>query len=165
MFTVFNILQRRASLLHTSLRIRKSSFDAVAADLVQVSAETLDVLAQRAAWGEPLVALGPQEQHAMQLLREVNAITRHVLGSPASRSDQRGQVRGMMTSLGLPSFYITLNFADVYNPAVRVLGGEAVDIDRMLPDHPPDYWSQAQLVARNPVAAATFFHVYMMAFL
>lgn len=58
---------------------------------------------------------------------------------------------------GLPSFYITINPADVFNPLVKFLAGSEIDIDNLLPEEVPDYWEQAILVAKNPAIAANFF--------
>ena len=39
-----------------------------------------------------------------------------------------------MFHCGLPSFYITINPADVYNPIVQFLAGNEFDLDNMLPE-------------------------------
>ncbi|KZO89458.1 hypothetical protein CALVIDRAFT_460460, partial [Calocera viscosa TUFC12733] len=165
LFTVFNIMQRRKALLHTSLRVRKASFEEVASDLSSVSLDALDGMVRHALQHERAPIRKPEERQAEKLLREVNAITKHVPASAASRAELRSQLRGMMNVLGLPSFYITLNMADVYSPAVRVLSGEAVDVDALLPLNPPSYWDQALLVAQNPCVSARFFDTYMQSFL
>ncbi len=56
----------------------------------------------------------------------------------------------------LPSFYITINLADVYNPIVKFLSGSEFDLDEILPEDYPNYWEQASLVAQNPFVAAKF---------
>lgn len=70
-----------------------------------------------------------------------------------------------MYSKGMPSFFITINPADIYNPLVRFLAGSNIDIDNLLPSQQSDYWEQSILVAKNPVVAAHFFHTYMSAFI
>jgi Helitron helicase-like domain at N-terminus len=65
----------------------------------------------------------------------------------------------------LPSFFITINPADVYNPLVKFLRGADIDIDNLLPEHVPNYWEQSILIAKNPFVAAKFFNVYMKAFI
>lgn len=67
--------------------------------------------------------------------------------------------------LGLPSFYITINPADVYNPIVNFLAGADIDIDNLLPEQISNYQDQSLLVARNPAIAAKFFNIYMKAFI
>jgi hypothetical protein len=70
-----------------------------------------------------------------------------------------------MIEKGLPSFYITINPADVYNPVVKFLAGSEIDVDDLLPNDVPNYWDQSVLVAKNPVVAACFFNIYMKAFI
>jgi hypothetical protein len=66
---------------------------------------------------------------------------------------------------GLPSFYITINPADVYNPLVKFLAGAEIDIDHLLPEQIPNYMEQSILIAKNPFIAAQFFNIYVKAFL
>lgn len=70
-----------------------------------------------------------------------------------------------MIEKGLPSFYITINPADVYNPLVKFLAGSNIDIDNLLTDDVPNYWEQSVLIAKNPAVAAKFFDTYMKAFI
>jgi hypothetical protein len=98
-------------------------------------------------------------------LQEVNGVTSHVPGSGAARAVMRNQIRGLMFDKGLPNFYITINPADVYNPIVKFLAGNEINIDDMLPEEVPEYWQQSILVARNPVVAAKFFNLYIKSFL
>src|ERR1700721_2865573 len=77
----------------------------------------------------------------------------------------RNEIRGLMMKQGLPSFYVTINPADVYNPLVKLLAGADIDVDALLPEQVPNYWKQSILVAKNPAVAAKFFHVYVQAFI
>ena len=40
----------------------------------------------------------------------------------------RNEIRSLMYSKGMPFFFITINPADVYNPLVRFLAGEDIDV-------------------------------------
>ncbi|KAH7920312.1 hypothetical protein BV22DRAFT_1021443, partial [Leucogyrophana mollusca] len=99
------------------------------------------------------------------LLKQVNAVTSHVPGSLAARTVMHNEIRGLNFNRGLPSFYITINPADVYNPLVKFLSGSEINIDNMLPSEVPDYWTQSILVAKNPAIAAKFFNMYLKVFL
>ena len=46
LFTAFNILQQHAVLLHSSLKVKKSNFDSVAADFAAVSPETVHLVCE-----------------------------------------------------------------------------------------------------------------------
>jgi len=77
----------------------------------------------------------------------------------------RNEIRGLMIDKGLPSFFITINPADVYNPVVKLLAGAEIDVDKLLPEEVPNYWEQAILVTKNPAVAAHFFNIYINAFI
>lgn len=74
------------------------------------------------------------------------------------------QICGLMVDQGLPNFYITINPADVYNPVVKSLSGNDINVDELLPNEVPDYWKQSILVAHNPIITAKFFDLYMKSF-
>ena len=70
----------------------------------------------------------------------------------------------MITSLGLPSLYLMVNPTDAYNPIVKIINGDKIDIDNMCKNKIPDYLTQATQVAKNPFLAAKFFDMYMTNF-
>ena len=70
-----------------------------------------------------------------------------------------------MKKCTVPSFYVTVNPADVYNPIVKFLAGSEINIDSMLGDEVPTFWLQLILVANNPVVCAKFFRLYYGHFL
>lgn len=77
----------------------------------------------------------------------------------------RNEIRELMMECGCPSFYLTINPADVYSPILKFLSGEQLDLDAMTKQDVPRFWEQSSLVARNPVVASKFFNVYMHAFI
>lgn len=165
LFTAFNILQRRAVLLHTSLKVKRRDFSQVASGFADVSEEAIHKVTERVARGDTTTTENEDEARVLKLMRQVKMVTSHVPGSSASRVAMRNQMRGLMMSKGLPSFYLTINPADVFNPLVKFLAGADIDIDSMFPDEVPDYRDQAFLIARNPAVAAKFFNIYMRAFI
>lgn len=165
LFTVFNILQRREILLHTSLKVKKKNFSSIAQSFASVSAEAVHVVSERIARGDWKTCRSAEEQQVINIMKEVNVISSHVPGSAAARVVMRNEIRGLMIEKGLPSFYVTINPADVYNPLVKFLAGAEIDIDKLLPEHVPDYWEQSLLIAKNPAVAAKFFDIYMRAFI
>jgi hypothetical protein len=164
-FTAFNILQRREALLHTSLKVKKSNFRAVAESFASVSPDAVQVVTDRVANGDFATAHTNEERQILNLMKEVKLITSHVPGSASSRLAMRNEIRALMIDQGHPSFYVTINPADVFNPLVKFLAGAEIDIDQLLPEQVPNYWEQSVLIARNPVVAAKFFHIYLKSFL
>ena len=165
LFTAFNMLQRREVLLRTSLKVKRSNFPSVAANFASVSPQAVHIVSQRIANGDSITANTDDERKVLNLMRQVKLVSSHVPGSSGSRIAMRNEIRGLMMDKGLPSFYITINPADVFNPLVKFLAGAEIDVDCLLPEHVPDYWEQSILVARNPAVASKFFHLYMQAFI
>ncbi|KAF8059275.1 hypothetical protein FPV67DRAFT_1426424, partial [Lyophyllum atratum] len=118
MFIAFNILQRRALLLHTSLKVKRSDFAGVASKFAHVSLAAVQAVTDRATRGDIVTARDDEERQVLQLMKEVNVITAQVPGSAPSKVTMRNEMRGLMMHLGLPSFFLTINPADVYNPVV-----------------------------------------------
>ncbi|KAF5329099.1 hypothetical protein D9611_014298 [Ephemerocybe angulata] len=155
---------RRAALLHTNLKMKRSKLHSLSHDFATVSPETIETVVNTLSEGKQFIPRNNEEKKVLKLMNEVRAITTHVPGSCASRTAMRNEIRGMIMEKGLPSFYITLNPADVYNPVVKFLAGSEINIDELLPEQVPDYWEQAKLVARNPFLAAKFFDMYINSF-
>ncbi|KAF7314095.1 ATP-dependent DNA helicase [Mycena chlorophos] len=164
-FTAFNILQRHDLLLHTSLKVKRSNFDAVASQFATVSPQVVKTISERVANGESPAPKNPEEQKVLTLLKQVNAVVTSVPGSSAARVAMRNEIRGLMIEQGMPSFYITINPADVFSPVLKFMSGAEIDIDALLPEDVPNYWDQASVIAKNPVVAARFFNVYMKTFI
>jgi hypothetical protein len=164
-FTAFNILQRHEMLLSTSLKVKRANFVSVASQFASVSPEVVKTVSERVASGEAAVAKNEEERKVINLLKQVNGVAASVPGSSAARVAMRNEIRGLMIEKGLPSFYITINPADVFNPIVKFLAGAEIDIDTLLPEDIPNYWDQSVLIAKNPVVAAQLFNLYMKAFI
>ncbi|KAI9059341.1 hypothetical protein FKP32DRAFT_1580099, partial [Trametes sanguinea] len=118
MFTAFNILQRRTVLLNTSLKVRREHFRSFAERFAEVSDETVARVCANVAETGIVSGRDEEERKVIQLMKEVQLINRDVPGSSASRIAMRNEIRALMASHGMPSFYVTINPADLYNPVV-----------------------------------------------
>ncbi|KAI0708655.1 hypothetical protein C8Q76DRAFT_627344, partial [Earliella scabrosa] len=165
LFTAFNILQRRAVLLHSSLKIKRDRFDTFTNDFRSVSPDAIARVCARLAVTKQVSATDAEERRVLRLMKEVQMVNSNVPGSSAARIAMRNEIRGMMITHGMPNFYLTINPADLYNPVVKFLAGADIDVDSLLPEQVPDPWEQSILIARNPVVAAKFFRTYMDAFI
>jgi hypothetical protein len=147
------------------LKVKAQNFDSVAATLNSISADTIRIVCDRVAHGDAKSFQNDDEWKVLQLLKEVNVVVSHVAGSSASRMVMRNEIRALIVEKGLPSFYITINPADVFNPVVKFLAGSEIDVDRLLPEQVPSYLEQSILVAKNPFVASKFFNLYMKSFI
>ena len=169
LFTVFNILQKQAILLQTSLKVKKTSFNYFAHEFDNISSTAIRRICERLTSNHDTTQLSftdtsPEEQQILKLMKEVNVINAQVPGSTAACVTLRNEIRSLIIEKGLPSFYITINPADIYNPLIKFLTNEDIDIDNLLPEQVPKYMEQSILVARNPFIAARFFNTYMKVF-
>jgi hypothetical protein len=165
LFSVFNILQRRALLLGSSLKVKRAAFNQFAQNFASVSSTAVEKVLVRIENGNGVTAKTEEERKVLRLMKEVNLVTAKVPGSSASRVAMRNEIRALTMTHGMPSFYITVNPADAHNPIVKFLAGENIDIDRMLEDEIPKYWEQSCLISSNPAVGAEFFNLYLKAFI
>lgn len=163
-FMVYNILQRREVNKSARFKINKKHVDSFAKDINAISPATIAAMVKRAEDGGYIQATTPEEKVVMSLMDKVKKINCTVDGTAASKVAMRNKIRAMMMQLGMPSFYITINPADVYSPILKFMSGEDIDVDNLLAHQVPKYFEQAKLVARNPVLASRFFHITMESF-
>ncbi|KAG1871659.1 hypothetical protein F4604DRAFT_1583006 [Suillus subluteus] len=164
-FTVFNVIQRREMLLHANLKVKCTNFDSFAADFAMVSPIAVSNVSNRIAKGDHNFAFTPGEKKVRALLKQVNLVMRHAPGLSAPQVIMRNEMRGFMIEQGLPSFYVTVNPADVYNPIVKFLAGSEIDVENLLSTDVPDYWLQSVQIAKNPALGVKFFNIFMEAFI
>ncbi|KAG2130944.1 uncharacterized protein EDB93DRAFT_1063184, partial [Suillus bovinus] len=111
-------LQQRDILLHSSLKVRRMNFSSVARDFASVSPEAVHLVSECIARGDNQTVYSDEERKVLSLMDQVKVVSSHLRGSAAARLHMRNEIRGMMMAHGLPSFYITINPADVYSPVV-----------------------------------------------
>lgn len=126
-------------LLHTSLKVKKKSFDSIAADFASVSPSAVHIVSEHIARGDYETANSDEERRVVNLMKQVRLVTTHVPGSSSSRVAMRNEIRGLMIDHGMPSFYITINPADLFNPLVTFLAGSDINIDELAPADMPTY--------------------------
>ncbi|PBK91222.1 hypothetical protein ARMGADRAFT_1046783 [Armillaria gallica] len=132
-------------LLHTSLKVKRADFWDVASRFANVTEQVGN--------GDFITADNDDEHQALELMHGVRAVTANMAGSSSLHSVMRNEIRGLTIDKGLPSFYITINLADVYNPIVKFLSGDNIDLNSLLPGDVPKFRDQSILVAKNPAIA------------
>ena len=160
-FTIFNVLQRRNILLHSSLKIDCRSFDMFRSDFAMVSPSAVWAVGERLLRGDYETCLMGEEKRVWELLKQVSHVTSNVQGLSSALALKRNEIRGLMVEKGLPSFYVMINPADVYNPVLKFMSGDEFDVDDMMSNDVLEYWAQSILVATNPAITLQFFHLYM----
>ena len=112
-----------------------------------VSPDTIHQVSERVIRGDLTTAYDDEERRVLKIMQEVRVINKHVPGSSSAQMEMHNQIRSMITQFGMPTFFITINPADIYNPLVKFLAGLDINVDHLLPEQVPKYWDQALLVA------------------
>ncbi|EJD54966.1 hypothetical protein AURDEDRAFT_50159, partial [Auricularia subglabra TFB-10046 SS5] len=111
-----------------------------------------------------VVAETDEEKAVLSLAKEVKMVQLPIPGSESSKISMRNQIRSLCNYLGMPTFFFTLNPADIHHPLFCKFAGIDVSLDERIPALLPSYHQRELLVARNPVAGAKFFHAMMTCF-
>ncbi|KAJ3567669.1 hypothetical protein NP233_g6214 [Leucocoprinus birnbaumii] len=152
-FQVFGVMQKRSICRAASLRMTRPVFqrhsDAISAltvdDFIRASEEEL--------------AGRPFSNPTMRALRkEVSTVRVQVHGTDESRIGIRRKIWGATAVFGPPSIWLTLNPSDTQDPIVQVLAGVDIDLDEFDSRMGPNATQRAINVARDPYAAASYFH-------
>ena len=92
------------------------------------------------------------------LERRLAAVGRHVPGSDYVRKSLQGEMKALMVLLGQPSFFITVNPADLHHPLTLHYGGKDIDLDTPFLRNWLKKSKRLELVAEDPVAVARMFN-------
>ncbi|KAH6887372.1 hypothetical protein BKA70DRAFT_1122222, partial [Coprinopsis sp. MPI-PUGE-AT-0042] len=112
------MLQRRRILLETDFKVKRGSFHKFASSFANVSPDSIHTVSEKIAQGTSLKPSEADERAVSQLMKEINMITRTIPGSSASKTQNRNEMKSMMITHGLPSWFLTINPADIYNPII-----------------------------------------------
>lgn len=152
-FVAYSIQQRRQTLASARVQMRRRDFDSVARTLNTITPEDLQRAATEEEQGQP------HSNPAIRVLkRHINATSGRVAGSDASRFQLRSQIWSTSVYLNPPTLWITINPDDLHDPIAQLFAGEEIDMDNFVRTAGPDKVRRSQNIARDPVAAAEFFH-------
>lgn len=157
-FIAVNIKQRRAAHLQTHFTIQKNKFHAIAQKLIDVKPDTLLSVANHLEKEGKYSDLNNEQKMALELLKHVNTIASRIPGSQAAKVFARSEIRSYCGHFGLPHLYLTLNPSPAHSPIFQVMfGDKTVDLTQRFPTLVPSR-ERALRLAKDPVAAADFFH-------
>ena len=158
-FHVFNVLQKRDVSLHTSIHIRHSRFHTAAAQMGQLTHDSLVKLLESIDKKTPV-----NDPNLKVLLNNLSSTGAKIQGSPYCKKSYRREIFGLMVHFGMPAFWITISPATIHSPILLQLAGQDIDLDNILTMHLPSSHERAKIVAQDPVAAAQFFNIVIDAF-
>ncbi|KAG9124525.1 hypothetical protein FRC07_011299, partial [Ceratobasidium sp. 392] len=152
-FTVFGIQQRRQGLLSTKIQMKRHDFDAVARTLSTITPEDLRRAADEERRGERT------SNPAINVLKQrVTATAKRVMASGPSRTQLRSQIYSAAVYFNQPSIWLTINPDDLHDPVAQIFACEEIDMDKFVKTAGPNSTQRSKNIARDPYAAAKFFH-------
>ncbi|KIK31881.1 hypothetical protein CY34DRAFT_29284, partial [Suillus luteus UH-Slu-Lm8-n1] len=158
MFVVLNIFQRRIAHLHTHFTVRRAHFESLAMRLSSVSPSTLSRLADQLQKEHRYSNLSTDDQNALNLLNQVNTVAARIPGSQSAKMFVRNEIRSYFGFFGMPHIFFTCNPNASHSPIFQLMYGDnSVDLTQQYPCLVPAR-ERAIRLARDPVAAADFFH-------
>lgn len=159
-FVAFGITQRRQALGAARIQMGRKNFEKDAHILSTISLEKLEQARREEESHLPI------SDPAVRLLyQHVHATVGRVVGSDQSRFKLRSQIWSTSIYMGPPTLWITINPSDLHDPIAQVFAGENINLDKFLATAGPDREKRAQNIAKDPYAAAKFFHFMIHAIL
>ena len=149
MYLLYDVIQLRKSLIGNAFLIKRQNWQSAIDDIASLTVSQLQDAAKAVANGKRI-----EDPIIRQLLRNIETIGMQVPGSFAQKLRMRSEIRGLITRLGMPAFWITINPSDLRNPLVLILAGV---------EYSGDIFTAANAAVReaaatsNPVAVAEFF--------
>jgi hypothetical protein len=80
------------------------------------------------------------------------------MASDAARFQLRSQIWSTSIYCNPPTLWMTINPDDLHDPIAQIFAGEDIDMDNFIQSAGPDKTRRSQNIARDPFAAAEFFH-------
>lgn len=165
-FTCYNILRKREVWRSVRFRVKASQQRRVLNDLLNIDPETLKSMEERYFKDDKYRPHGEEEERVVRTLKKLNFVVGDAHGTAGYKLRCRNQIRSMIYSLSTPALFGTLNPFDLAHPLVHLLAGNEIDLDDAVRgDWELDSFRRAVTVAKNPAAAAEFFHIAVTSFI
>ncbi|KZT40206.1 hypothetical protein SISSUDRAFT_957991, partial [Sistotremastrum suecicum HHB10207 ss-3] len=107
--------------LQTYFTVQQRHFDQLADDLLRISSDTLESVADHFEQDRDPRELNETQRHALKLLNKVNTISANIPGSHAAKIKARNEIRAYMGYYGLPHVYLTMNPNATDSPIFQVM--------------------------------------------
>ncbi|KAJ3574092.1 hypothetical protein NP233_g1995 [Leucocoprinus birnbaumii] len=159
-FQVFGVIQKRSICRAASIHISKPSFTRHRNAIALLTEKDFALASKEEAAGKKL------SNTTMRVLREeISTVRVQLAGSDESRVGIRRKIWGATALFGPPTIWLTVNPSDTHDPIVQFLAGEDIDLDNFDRTTGPSSSERATNVAKDPYAAAQFFHHVILAML
>ncbi|KAF5372660.1 hypothetical protein D9615_009864 [Tricholomella constricta] len=161
LFAAFSHHQIAAAATSSYLVAKTAKFSHIAERILTVNQDVLQDIASKLAAGEHFKPVTPDEKECFRLVNDVEHCRAKVCGSNTSKQYMRNEIWSLVANQGAPSWYITLSPADINHPICLYFADTKEKFEPVLREDDERF----RLIAKNPVAAARFFHFMVEAFL
>ena len=159
LFLVWSVVQCLSTSRASKTMVKKAYFPHLTRLLNRLSPEDIQVakaeLDKARQPGEPR-ALSQKSKDVLTVLSYLKAGGASIPGSPLEKKNYRKKIEAMVYRYGLPHLFLTINPSDGYSPLVLLFAGEEIDLANIQSEFA--WQQQAILMAKNPAAAARFYH-------
>ena len=139
----------------------RQKFDEITDRLLHINKAVLTSLCTRMAQEERIVPETQEEKNCFELLKDIDHVGRHVKGSITNKKIMRNEIWSLISFIGAPSWFITFAPADNLHPISLYWADNKEEFTPLLRDYDERY----QLMSKNPVAGARFFHFLCQLFI
>jgi hypothetical protein len=157
MFVTFNIIQRQEARNKMNLLIKAKDFNSFSQELSKLTIRDFEN-------AETIIKNNLNESFnpiIRKLLQKVQSATAKIQGSRAAQRLRRNEIRAYSVAYGPPTFFITINPADIHSPLLLKLAGIDITPDLLT----NDIRKRASILCRNPYLASMYFDKIVTAFL
>ncbi|KAI0745898.1 hypothetical protein C8Q76DRAFT_607330, partial [Earliella scabrosa] len=164
-FVYYNILQKKQVCDSVKFKVKASQQREIVNRLLSVDRDLLGRLIESYRRNPGYEPSSMDEKSLLALVNKVGAVLHDIPGTSGYKIKMRNEIRGLVTHLGTPAFFITLNPSDIHHPLVRLFAGENIQLEDIESGEELSEWGRRLLVARNPGACAKFFHTVISSFI
>ncbi|KAL0563379.1 hypothetical protein V5O48_018689, partial [Marasmius crinis-equi] len=157
---------RHEMLMNTAMKMKNQMYRGMARNFTEVSASAVAAVSSRIAKGDTVTWRNASEKKVLDLMRHARIITGRVQGSAEAKKHRRNEIKALIIDKGPPSYYITINPADLYHLLVQLSSGREQDIDDLCERDmiaEGGTWNQYKQLVADPFMGAKFFNRFMEA--
>ena len=157
----FNHEQMKAGTTGSFLLTKRQNFGEISRRLMSLNRGVLADLMHRLADGEYVRPESDEEKACFSVLDDLDHVGGHIKGSLTSKKYMRNEIWSLISSLGAPSWFITISPADNRHPICLYFA----DTNEKFSPELRTSAERNRLIASNPVAAARFFDLVVRSFI
>ncbi|KIK70315.1 hypothetical protein GYMLUDRAFT_132379, partial [Collybiopsis luxurians FD-317 M1] len=157
-FVMFSHMQTKKSSDAAWLLTEKKSFEEISQHLLNFNTDVLTHIASKLELNKPFK---PSTEEEINCYKVINDIDQVADGSTTTKKHMQNEIWSLIAHRGAPSWYITILPTDKKHPiSLYYSGTEETFSPKIL-----DYNTHLYQTAKNPVAAARFFHFIIQTFI